>query len=120
MLNYAHDQGGRRIILINQTSYSTEQLLIQIKAQLPEAESERTWSRLILLLCETEDSIFNYDQFKGHVEMATPKRLLPNENSHSLKNLTVFERRPTPFSTALLFNNFLPSENSTHKSNFYF
>lgn len=72
VLNYAHDQGGRRIILINQTSYSTEQLLIQIKAQLSPSESERTWSRLTLLLCETEDSIFSYDEFKGHIEVAAP------------------------------------------------
>jgi hypothetical protein len=66
VLNYAHDQGGRRIILINQTSYSTEQLLIQIKAQLPKSESERTWSRLVLLLCETEDSIFSHAEFNEH------------------------------------------------------
>lgn len=74
VLNYAHDQGGRRIILINQTSFSQEQLLIQIKAQLPQSESERTWSRLMLLLCETEDAIFTYDQFNGQIEIAHPKR----------------------------------------------
>ena len=90
VLNYAHDQGGRRIILINQTSYSMEQLLIQIKAQLPESESERTWSRLVLLLCETENTIFSYDQFNGHIEVAPPKRSLPHESSHGFNSLSMF------------------------------
>jgi len=81
VLNYAHDQGGRRIILINQTSYSAEQLLIQIKAQLPKSERERTWSRLMLLLCETEDSIFKYDQSNGHIEIAIQKDILTEQLS---------------------------------------
>jgi DNA replication protein DnaC len=79
VLNYAHDQGGRRIILINQTSYSMEQLLIQIKAQLPESERERTWSRLMLLLCETEDSIFKYEQFNGHIGIVIPKGIFTEQ-----------------------------------------
>lgn len=58
VLNYAHDHGGKRIIIINQTSFNTEQFLVQMKAQLQGSEIERTWSRLMLLLSETEDSIF--------------------------------------------------------------
>jgi hypothetical protein len=117
VLNYAHDQGGRRIILINQTSYSTEQLLIQIKAQLPKSESERTWSRLVLLLCETEDSIFSYDQFNGHIEVVPPKRSLPHESRHDFEGLSMFNRRPTRLSTGgmgrgLLFDSVLPLEDS--------
>ncbi len=46
----------------------------QIKAQLPEAERERTWARLMLLLCETEDTIFNHDEFKGEIEAVAPQR----------------------------------------------
>jgi len=72
VLNYAHDQGGRRVILINQTSYSSEALLSQIKDQLPQSERERTWSRLQVLLCESEDSIFSLDEFNGHIETAHP------------------------------------------------
>ncbi|HEL9716989.1 TPA: ATP-binding protein [Legionella pneumophila] len=122
VLNYAHDQGGRRIILINQTSYSREQLLIQIKAQLPKSESERTWSRLMLLLCETEDSIFSYDQFNGHIEVAPPERSLLQESSHDFEGLSMFKRRPTRLSTqrmgrGLLFNSFLPLEGSAHENN---
>jgi len=93
VLNYAHDQGGRRIILINQTSYSTEQLLIQIKAQLPTSESERSWSRLELLLCETEDTIFSRDQYNGHIDVAPPKRFLPEERSHGFHGLLMRNRR---------------------------
>lgn len=96
VLNYAHDQGGRRIILINQTSYSTEQLLIQIKAQLPKSESERTWSRLTLLLCETEDSIFGYDQFNGHIEVAFPQRYLSQASSHVSDGLSMLRGQSTP------------------------
>lgn len=125
VLNYAHDQGGRRIILINQTSYSTEQLLIQIKAQLPKSESERTWSRLTLLLCETEDSIFTYDQFNGHIEIVPPKRSLSHESSHDFEGLSMFKRRPTRLSTqrmgrGLLFDPVLPLEDSTHENDSIF
>ncbi len=125
VLNYAHDQGGRRIILINQTSYSAEQLLIQIKAQLPKSESERTWSRLVLLLCETEDSIFSYDQFNGHMEVASPKRSLLQESSHGFERLSVFNRRPTGLSTqrmgrGLLFDSVLSLEDSTHENDSIF
>ncbi len=82
VLNYAHDQGGRRIILINQTSFSTEQLLAQIKKNLPSSERERTWSRLMLLLCETEDSIFKCDGFDGHVENDTTKSDFDSERNN--------------------------------------
>lgn len=89
VLNYAHDQGGRRVILINQTSYSNEQLLAQIETQLPRTERERSLSRLKLLLCETEQSIFGYDQFNGHIETATPAS--SSSGSHSgLQHLSIF------------------------------
>ena len=81
VLNYAHDQGGRQIILINQTSYSHEQLLIQIKAQLPSSERERTWSRLMPILCETEDSIFKYEQFNGKIENIPENKIVDNDKS---------------------------------------
>lgn len=76
VLNYAHDQGGRRIILLNKTSFSPEQLLIQIAKQLPSSERERTWSRLMLLLCETETSIFEYEQCNGPIKSTTPENAL--------------------------------------------
>jgi hypothetical protein len=87
VLNYAHDQGGRRIILINHTSFSTERLLIQIKDQLLKSESERIWPRLILLLCETKDSIFSYDQYNGYIEVAPSKRTLLQESSHNFEGV---------------------------------
>lgn len=80
ILNYAHDKGGRRIIFINQTSFSHEELLAEIKKELPKSERERTWSRLMLLLCETEESIFNHDQFNGHVEAMAPGKTYPESS----------------------------------------
>jgi hypothetical protein len=68
VLNYAYDKGGVRVILINKTEFGLDDLLIKIKAELPSSEQERTWSRLNLLLCENENTIFDYDQFKGRVE----------------------------------------------------
>lgn len=68
LLNYAHDQGGRRVILINQTSFSNEELLMRIKNQLPKSERERTRARLMLLLCETEETIFNFNEFNGLIK----------------------------------------------------
>lgn len=95
VLNYAHDQGGRRVILINKTSYSHEQLLIQIKAQLPKSESERCWSRLTLLLCETEDSIFSYNQFNGHIDVTQTTINSLQESSQSYNELSNFDIQTT-------------------------
>lgn len=50
VINYVHDQGGRRVILINQTSFSPGELLAKIKEQLPQSELKRTWSRFMVLL----------------------------------------------------------------------
>lgn len=86
VLNYAHDQGGRRVILINQTSYSPEALRSQIQAQLPKAESERTWARLQVLLCESEDSVFSLDEFNGHIETGHAVKPLPEKCSHVIPN----------------------------------
>lgn len=97
VLNYAHDQGGRRIILINQTSFSNEQLLMQIKQQLPQSERERTWSRLMLLLCETEYSIFTYDEFNGHIEIVPPKSDLPHKGSHDSNGLSIISKIKATF-----------------------
>ncbi|HAU1718488.1 TPA: hypothetical protein JBI80_14065 [Legionella pneumophila] len=121
VLNYAHDQGGRRIILINQTSYSTEQLLTQIKAQLPKSERERTWSRLMLLLCETEDSIFNYEQFNGHIEHIVPGKHFIDKGSKSLERPSVLGKRTNRFSTKLMdsesfLDSFLPIEYDAHEN----
>jgi hypothetical protein len=93
VLNYAHDQGGRRIILINQTSFSTEQLLAQIKKELPSSERERTWSRFMLLLCETEDSIFKHEQFNGHIENSIPKKKGVDKSSQVLNYASLFGKR---------------------------
>lgn len=99
VLNFASIQGGRRIILINQTTFSSEELLIKIKAQLPESEREETLSRLELLLCETENSIFSYDEFNGLIENAPLNGLNEDSLSMSWKNYTtgnglgIFARR---------------------------
>ena len=90
VLNYAHDQGGRRVILINQTSYSPKAFLSQIQAQLPKGESERTWARLEALLCESEDSVFSLDGFNGHIETWHPVKPLPEKCSHGFNSLLPF------------------------------
>lgn len=123
ILNYAHDQGGRRIILINQTSFSAEELLLQIKEQLPKSERERTWSRLMLLLCETEESIFKYDQFNGYIENAISKRSLSKE-SNGLNQLSILKKSrphvpPTLRESELFLDPFLPVEES-HENNSLF
>jgi hypothetical protein len=93
ILNYAHDQGGRRVILINQTSFNTQELLIKVKENLPSSERERTWSRLMLLLCETEDSIFKHDQFNGRIENASPEKKPVTNNRNELHRTSLFKKR---------------------------
>ena len=51
VINYAHDQGGKRVIIINRTDYfSDDELMTQIITQLPDREKKRTTDRLRLLL----------------------------------------------------------------------
>ena len=51
VINFAHDQGGKRVVIINHTdSFSNEALLAQIIKQVPDSEKERTTDRLRLLL----------------------------------------------------------------------
>jgi len=51
VINFAHDQGGKRVVIINNTdTFSNEALLEQIIKQVPESEKERTTDRLRLLL----------------------------------------------------------------------
>jgi len=102
VLNYAHDQGGRRVILINQTGLSPEQLLVQIKKQLPVAERERTWSRFMLLLCETEKTIFEFDQFNDLIEEpVVPEKKSATQNADTSFNrlLTSLKESRNRFST---------------------
>lgn len=89
ILNYVHDQGGRRLILINKTSYSPEEFLAQIKKHLPKAEKERTWSRLMLLLCETDETIFGFDEFNGRMENLVSEKPLPVLKDKNINPLPV-------------------------------
>jgi hypothetical protein len=56
-INYAHDQGRKRVIFINNTGFSYQELMNKIEEQLPEKERERerTLSRLHMLLNILED-----------------------------------------------------------------
>ena len=46
VINYAHDQGDKRIILVNCTKFSEGELITEIEACLNEAEKERTMARV--------------------------------------------------------------------------
>jgi len=61
--------------------------------------STPTWSRLELLLCETQDSIFSYDHFNGQIEETSSKQFLSQERCHGGADLSIFNRRLTPLST---------------------
>jgi len=50
LINYAHDQGGKKIIIINHTEFSSETFLQRIKDNIPKREKERTIARLDNLL----------------------------------------------------------------------
>ena len=51
VINFAHDQGGKRVVIINHTdTFFNEGLLEQIFKQIPDAEKQRTTDRLKLLL----------------------------------------------------------------------
>ncbi len=52
VINYAHDQGGKRVIIVikQETRMSDAEFITAIKDEMPEAERERTSTRLNLLL----------------------------------------------------------------------
>lgn len=45
VINYVHDMGGKKVIIINDTGFSIEELIKQIKQQIPEREKKRTIAR---------------------------------------------------------------------------
>lgn len=50
VINYAHDCGDKKVILVNHTKFSHSVLLDKIKEQIPDREKERTFARLNQLL----------------------------------------------------------------------
>ncbi|MDP1602561.1 MAG: hypothetical protein Q8M03_04785 [Legionella sp.] len=123
VINYAHDEGGRRVILINQTRLNSEELLQEIKQQLPDSEVERTWSRLMLLLCETEESIFAHDEFNGVIETVIPERPILEEKSERLNFSSIFSnalnrREKTPSNSKLDIRSILRDEHNNNGDNF--
>lgn len=56
VVNFAHDQGGRQVLILNNTTFSHKEIYEKIKLQLPEREKQRTISRLEQLLGRTWSS----------------------------------------------------------------
>ena len=54
VINYAHDCGGKKVILLNNTKFSHAEMLNKIKEGIPEREKERTLSRIDALLLSPE------------------------------------------------------------------
>ena len=54
VVNYAHDCGGKKIILLNKTEFSHAELLDKIKESLRSKEKERTLARINALLFSPE------------------------------------------------------------------
>lgn len=54
VINFAHDAGGKRIIILNNTKFSDKELIQKIKEGIPEREEERTISRLNAILFTDE------------------------------------------------------------------
>ncbi len=50
VINYAHDQGGKKVIIINRTTFNHAMLLEKIKKEINHQEKERTISRMDTLL----------------------------------------------------------------------
>lgn len=50
ILNYAHDNGNKKVIFVNNTGLSHEELYNKIKESIPKSEKERSISRLEALL----------------------------------------------------------------------
>lgn len=46
VINYAHDSGGKKVIIVNHTKFTHEELLVAIKAGISEREKERTSARI--------------------------------------------------------------------------
>jgi hypothetical protein len=54
VINYAHDCGGKRVVFLNNTKFSDEEMLSKIKDAIPEREKERTLARIDALLFSPE------------------------------------------------------------------
>lgn len=55
VVHYAHDTGGKKILLVNHTIFSERELLVKIEEAIPEKERERTMPRIRGLLFFSTD-----------------------------------------------------------------
>lgn len=96
VLNYAHDCGGKKVVLLNNTSFSDSDMLRKIKEGIPEREKERTVARLNTLLFSPdipEDHTVNMDKHLSSpaqsLAKANPtKRQKVEANAFACKGLT--------------------------------
>ncbi len=54
VINYAFDRGGKKVIIVNATGFSQQELISQIKMQIDERDKERTIARLDQLFYSSE------------------------------------------------------------------
>ena len=54
VINYAHDHGGKKIIVVNATGFTQQELITQIKMHIDERDKERTIARLDQLFYSSE------------------------------------------------------------------
>ena len=99
LVNYAHDKGGRRVIFVNKTKLSTDELLLQIEQRIYRNEKERTISRLQNLLCEDKDSIFMYQQYDDTVTDEQEDQVDNLSYKTNVRNKNTFSfSLPSPYS----------------------
>lgn len=73
VVNYAHDHGEKKVVIVNRTDFSHQQLIKEIQEEIPERERERTIARI-------ENLLFSSKLMLGD----TMKKRVRNENNHDL------------------------------------
>lgn len=94
VLNYVHDCGGRKVFIVNSTTFSDAELLEKIKDGIPKREKARTISRLETLL-------FSPDLLKGVSSDRESKE--EKDQSQRLKHENEAMEDCAPFSKGITF-----------------
>ncbi len=96
VINYAHDTGGKRIILLNNTLFSDAEMLSKIKEAIPEREKARTLARINALLFSPQLTVPDQKEPATPTAEATPSSFfwLPQTNPRPDIKLIKYPPKP--------------------------
>ncbi len=115
VINYAHDQGNKKVIIINRTNSNPAELLIKIKEEINSKERERSMARIEALLSPPELTV-NIKSSLTLAELVANIEAGYKINEKNGESGTNYSKNPS----TLLTEFWAPKKSSSNSSSPYF